>query len=226
MSEQRVGVVVAAGTGERFGHDLPKAFVRLGDESLLVRSCQVMRQVCGRLVVVVGDDWRSQAGHMLASAGIKAWICGGGATRTDSVAAGLAACETLEPSDLVGIHDAARPLASAALISRVFAAVRDGWDAAAPGLPVVDTLKLVGEDGAVVRTVDRGRLWTVQTPQVFRWAALARAYQVPDQATDDLGLVERIGCRVRLIMGESTNLKITYRQDLELAEALLGRGCS
>jgi 2-C-methyl-D-erythritol 4-phosphate cytidylyltransferase len=227
MSEQRVGVVVAAGAGQRLGHASPKAFVHLGGVSLLVHSTQAMTQICDRLVVVVGDGWSAQARCMLAAAGIEARVCVGGTTRTESVAAGLAACGALEPADLIGIHDAARPLASPALISRVFEAVHDGWDGAAPGLPVVDTLKLVGEVEAVIRTVDRQGLWTVQTPQVFRWAALARAYAVLDHVTtDDLGLVERSGGRVRLIIGEPTNLKITYNQDLRMAEALLGRVCS
>jgi 2-C-methyl-D-erythritol 4-phosphate cytidylyltransferase len=223
VSEQRVGVIVAAGAGQRLGHTCPKAFVHLGDVSLLVHSARAMGQVCDRLVAVVTEGWNEQARYTLTSAGINARVCVGGRTRTESVAAGLAACGALESTDLIGIHDAARPLASPALISRVFAAVHDGWDGAAPGLPVVDTLKLVSEVEAVIRTVDRQGVWTVQTPQVFRWAALARAYQVPDHMmTDDLGLVERSGGRVRLIMGEPANLKITYNQDLTMAEALLG----
>lgn len=175
------------------------------------------------MIVVVGAEHLETAQRLLAAAGVDATLCAGGTTRTDSVAAGLVACRDLgaEPADLVGIHDAARPLATAALIARTFAAVGDGWNAAAPGLPVVDTVKLVEHD-KVVRTVDRRGLWTVQTPQVFEWATLERAYRgagLPP-VTDDLALVEGTGGRVRIILGEASNLKITYPQDLAMAEVL------
>jgi 2-C-methyl-D-erythritol 4-phosphate cytidylyltransferase len=148
----------------------------------------------------------------------------------------LVVCRGLgvRPDDLIGVHDAARPLASIELIKRTFAALGVGWDATAPGLPVVDTLKLVDAVSgsapsdpftvmAVVRTVDRQGLWSVQTPQVSRWSTLERGYVLRDllAATDDLGLVERVGGRVRLILGEWSNLKITYPQDLAIAERLL-----
>lgn len=236
MSARRFGVVVAAGAGERLGGERPKAFIDLGGTPIFIHSVQAMAAICDRIVVVVGGEHVDQAGKALTEAGIQAALCAGGATRTQSVAAGLRACRVLgaHPDDLIGVHDAARPLASATLIDRTFAAVGDGWDAAAPGLPVVDTLKLVdaAPDGmplrgaTVVRTVDRQGVWMVQTPQVFRWAALQRVYLLQDQpaelpaATDDLGLVERAGGRIRLILGELSNLKITYPQDLAMAEAL------
>lgn len=241
VSAQRFGVVVAAGAGQRLGGERPKAFIRLGGVPLLAHSVRAMAAVCSRIVVVVGHGHVDQGSELLAAAGVDATLCPGGATRTESVAAGLLTCRGLGicPGDLVGIHDAARPLASTTLIDRTFVAVDDGWDAAAPGLPVVDTLKLMDAVGmAVVRTVDRQGLWTVQTPQVFRWAVLERAYLLQDlgvtagaqrppageglpAVTDDLGLVEESGGRVRLILGELSNLKITYPQDLAIAEGLL-----
>jgi 2-C-methyl-D-erythritol 4-phosphate cytidylyltransferase len=199
-----------------------------------------MASVCDWIVAVVGEDRIDQGAKVLAAAGIDATVCAGGATRPESVAAGLLACRGLGvcPGDLVGVHDAARPFASVELIAMTFRAVSDGWDATAPGLPVVDTVKLVGEDDAVVCTVDRQGLWTVQTPQVFRWAVLEDAYQRGglgvrtgaqrpsaredlSAVTDDLELVERVGGRVRLVRGEMTNLKITYPQDLAVAKVLL-----
>jgi 2-C-methyl-D-erythritol 4-phosphate cytidylyltransferase len=216
---------VAAGAGQRLGGGQPKAFVDLGGTPLLVHSTRAMAAVCDQIVVVVSDGHVDQGARSLGAAGIEATLCVGGATRTDSVAAGVLACQKLGtcPDDLVGVHDAARPLASVELIARTFAATSDGWDATAPGLPVVDTLKLVGADHTVIRTVDRQGLWAVQTPQVFRWGLLEHVYlcQCPETATDDLGLAERAGYRVRLIPGETTNLKITYPQDLVMAEALL-----
>jgi 2-C-methyl-D-erythritol 4-phosphate cytidylyltransferase len=206
------------------GGELPKAFVDLGGTPLVVHSARAMAASCDWIAVVVGGDYVDRGARSLAAAQINATVCAGGATRTESVAAGLIACRRLGagPGDLVGVHDAARPLTSVDLIDRTFAAVDDGWDAAAPGLPVVDTLKLLGADDAVVRTVDREGLWAAQTPQVFRWSTLEDAYRgEPSAATDDLGLVERAGARVRLILGETTNVKITYPQDLVMAEALL-----
>ncbi len=224
MSVQRIGVVVAAGRGERFARDLPKAFATLRDEPLLVHSARAMAQTCDRMVVVCAQGWTAAARRLLVVAGIDAQVCEGGVTRTDSVASGLSSCGALEPDDLVGVHDAARPLASPALIAAVFAAVGDGADAAAPGLPVVDTLKMVDEEVSVVRTVDRRGLWTVQTPQVFRWSVLRRAYETArGLVTDDLSLVEQDGARVRLVMGDPANIKVTYPRDLDLAEALMRR---
>lgn len=224
MSGQRIGIVVAAGRGERLACDVPKAFVQLRAEPLLVHSTRGMARVCDRMVVVSTPGWSARASRLLRAAGIDAQVCEGGETRTDSVAAGLASCGALELTDLVGVHDAARPLATPALIAAVFEAVAEGWDAAAPGLPVVDTLKLVDDAVGVVRTVDRQGLWTVQTPQVFRWAVLQSAYRTAGGVvTDDLGLVERAGARVRLVMGDPANIKVTYPRDLLLAEALLSR---
>ncbi|MGH8901127.1 MAG: 2-C-methyl-D-erythritol 4-phosphate cytidylyltransferase [Egibacteraceae bacterium] len=228
MSARRFGIVVAAGAGQRMGGERPKAFIDLGGTPLLVHSARAMATVCDLIVVVVGGGHVDQGAKILAIAGIDAALCTGGATRTQSVAAGLLACRGLgaRAHDLVGVHDAARPLASTQLVDRTFLATGGGWDATAPGLPVVDTLKLVGADDVVLRTVDREGLWTVQTPQVFRWSTLEHAYLHGDlpTVTDDLGLVERDGGRVRLILGEATNLKITYPQDLAIAEGLLAAG--
>jgi len=224
VTAQRIGMVVAAGRGERFARDLPKAFATLGDEPLLVHSARAMAQACDRTVVVCAHGWTAPAERLLVAAGIDAQVCEGGVTRTDSVASGLSSCGACEPDDLVGVHDAARPLATPALIAAVFAAVDEGADAAAPGLPVVDTVKLVDEAASVVRTVDRRGLWTVQTPQVFRWPVLSRAYEtVRGCVTDDLALVEQAGAKVRLVMGDPANIKVTYPWDLELAEALMRR---
>jgi 2-C-methyl-D-erythritol 4-phosphate cytidylyltransferase len=114
-------------------------------------------------------------------------------------------------------------------IDRIVGALTEPWDAVAPGLPVVDTLKLVEPTRhAVLRTVDRTGLWAVQTPQVFRRSALervhARVATSADAATDDLALVERAGGRVRLVEGERRNLKVTYPEDLRLAATVLRDG--
>jgi 2-C-methyl-D-erythritol 4-phosphate cytidylyltransferase len=146
----------------------------------------------------------------------------GGAERSHSV---LAALEAAPPADVVVVHDAARPLVTPELVERcldVLAA--EDCDAAIAAAAVADTIK-EGEGGVVVRTLDRSRLWAVQTPQVFRRAALHRALtEAPgglDAATDDASLVEAAGGTVRLVPAPRWNLKVTTREDLKLAELLL-----
>ncbi len=219
-------VLVAAGTGERLGRGVPKAFVELAGVPLLVHAARALLAAAAvdDVVVVTGDADRARAADLLGAAGLPALaVCAGGSTRTDSVRLGLDACPA--GTTVVAVHDAARPLVTPALIDRTVAALGDPWAAVAPGLPIVDTLKLVDPAGGVLRTVDRAGLWAVQTPQVFARATLVAAHASPAPAvTDDLALVEARGGRVRLVPGERRNLKVTYPEDLDLAEALLGRG--
>ncbi|GAB3442455.1 2-C-methyl-D-erythritol 4-phosphate cytidylyltransferase [Phycicoccus ginsengisoli] len=140
----------------------------------------------------------------------------GGAERTDSVAAGLAA---LRPDDqVVLVHDAARALAPATLFSRLVREVRAGHDAVVPGLPVADTIKQVDEEGRVVGTPDRSALRAIQTPQAFRRGVLEQAHAAGAAATDDAALVEREGGTVRVVAGDPLAFKITTPDDLAVAE--------
>lgn len=220
-----VGILVAAGTGQRLAAGVPKAFVEVAGVPLLARAALALARsgAVGGLVAVVcaGDEQR--AGDVLAAAGVRARaIVAGGATRQQSVARGLERCEPAD--EIVAVHDAARPLATPGLVARAVAAVRPPVVAAAPGMPVTDTLKrLASPDGRVGCTVERHDLWAVQTPQVFRRDALERAHAgATGEATDDLVLVERDGGEVRVIPGEHRNFKITYPDDLVMAEALAG----
>jgi 2-C-methyl-D-erythritol 4-phosphate cytidylyltransferase len=214
-------VLVAAGAGERLGAGVPKALVRLAGEPLLVHAARAFaRSTTVRgLVCVVPADAIAQVRAVLNDHAIGAQVCAGGSTRQESVARGLAACPP--STEAVAVHDAARPLVTPALIDRVVAALEPPWDGVAPGLPVVDTLKRVDRE-RVVDTVDRQALRAVQTPQVFPRDILARAHaQAHAIETDDLAVVEAMGGRVRVIEGERRNFKITYPDDLALAEALL-----
>ena len=206
---QTWAIVVAAGGGSRFG--APKQFARLGAATVLDRSVAVAREACAGVVVVLpdGSEWKAPDGVRTTA---------GGATRSASVRAGLA----LVPGevDVVVVHDAARPLASADLFARVVAAVRAGADAAVPGIPVADTLKRVREH-TVVETVSRDDLVTVQTPQAFRRAALEAAHADEGVGTDDAALVEAAGGTVVVVEGEARNLKLTRADDLALAQALM-----
>ena len=206
-------VVVAGGRGVRFGG--PKQFSRLGDQTVAAHSVRAARSVADFVVLVVPDDYAG------ADEGADA-VVPGGETRAASVRAGLKALPLCE---IVVVHDAARPLASAQLFEAVVRAVQSGADAAIPGLAVTDTVKrVVQHEGQsfVVGTLDRSELVTVQTPQAFRRDVLEKAHATLNDATDDAALVELAGGSVVVVAGESQNLKITHPTDLSRVAVALG----
>jgi len=201
-------IVVAAGRGERFGG--PKLQTVLNGRRALEWSVDAARAACDGVVLVVasGDD-----------PGVDVDRCvPGGATRSDSVRAGLAAIP--DDADVIVVHDAARPAARASLFDAVIAAVRAGADAAIPGVPVTDTIKRVDGD-VVVDTPDRSSLIAVQTPQAFGAAALRAAHADAGDATDDAALVERRGGRVVVVPGDASNRKLTAPDDVAALERAL-----
>lgn len=202
-------IVVAAGGGSRFG--APKQFARLGRATVLDRSLVTARRCADGVVVVLAADakWSAPDGVLEAV---------GGATRSESVRAGLAL--VAEDAEIVLVHDAARPFASPLLYRAVIEAVRGGADAAIPALVVADTIKRI-EGNRVVATIDRSNLVVVQTPQAFRAAALREAHAANAEGTDDAALVEAAGGTVVVVAGERRNFKITVPDDLEIAAALL-----
>ncbi len=144
----------------------------------------------------------------------------GGNSRSASVRAGLAAVP--DDATIVCVHDAARPLASPAVYERVIAAVAAGADAAVPGIPVADTIKVVEANGTVVATPDRSTLVAVQTPQAFRASVLRAAHAGGGDATDDAALIEQAGGTVVVVEGDHLNRKITLPDDLEWARREMG----
>ena len=201
-----VGIVPAAGAGERLGSDVPKAFAVLGGRPLLEWSLDVLREVCDRVVVAVPPD-RAEAPDMVA----------GGATRSESVRAAL---DAAPEATVAVVHDAARPLVTVELVRRCIEAL-EGVDGAIAAAPVTDTIKEV-EGDRVIRTPERSRLWAVQTPQVFRADILRRALAGDvTGATDDASLVEAIGGTVRVVEGPPENFKVTTPLDARVAELLL-----
>lgn len=218
-------VLVGAGSGTRLGADVPKAFIEIGGVSLLVRVVRtaLLAARVDHVVVVVGPDHCERAQRLLRAASLPPVpVVAGGETRPDSVAAGLAA--VVAGDGVVAIHDVARALVPAAVIDRTVAALHDPWRAVAPALPVPDTLKLVGPDDRVIRTIDRRGLWAVQTPQVFGVRTLRDVLGRLGEhtATDELALVEQAGGRVRVVPGDPRNLKITWPADVVMARALVG----
>ncbi|MGH3039161.1 MAG: 2-C-methyl-D-erythritol 4-phosphate cytidylyltransferase [Gaiellaceae bacterium] len=216
-------VLVAAGKGERFGGDRPKAFANLGGRPLLAESLSRLESSdwIEALVVVAPPEWEEPSillAEELGAGKVRASVAGG-ETRTDSVRAGLA--EVDEEAVVVLVHDAARPFVPEEVVERVIAAVGDGWDGAVPALPLADTVKRA-EGDAVAETVDRTGLYAVQTPQAFLAGSLRPALDGARSATDCAGLVEAAGGRVRLVEGDRRLLKVTTPADLAFVEALLG----
>jgi 2-C-methyl-D-erythritol 4-phosphate cytidylyltransferase len=215
-------IVVGAGSGSRMGAD--KAFMDLAGKPVIAWSVEVLQgNVNVREIVLVLHNSRLEEGRSLAEK--RGWskvtrVCAGGSLRQDSVKNGLA-CVT--ESEFVLVHDAARPFLTDSLIDEgVKAAASTGSAAAA--VPVKDTVKQVDENHIVTATPPRGRLMTVQTPQVFRYKILKDAYgSLDDEVTDDASAVERIGFQVRLYAGDYENIKITTREDLALAEIIARR---
>jgi 2-C-methyl-D-erythritol 4-phosphate cytidylyltransferase len=209
-------ILVAAGRGERLGLDHPKAFAKLGEDPLLAEPLRRLddSEWVDAIVLVAPPGWEEPSillAEELGCGKVSACVTGG-ETRADSVRAGLA--EVPEDAVVVLVHDAARPLLPEAVIERVLEPLSDGWDGAVPGVPVSDTLKRVGADGAVLETVKRDSLYAVQTPQAFPVDVLRRALASSVDATDCAGLVEMSGGRVKVVPGDPQLLKVTTADDL------------
>ena len=199
-------IVVGGGGGSRFGG--PKQYERLGAGRVIDLAVATARRAGDGVVVVVPPGDAAAEGAVA-----------GGATRSASVRAGLAAVPS--GAAIICVHDAARPLAGEALFAAVIEAVRAGADGAVPGVPVADTIKIVDGEGRVVSTPARDTLVAVQTPQAFRADVLRRAHAAGGEGTDDAGLVEAVGGRVVVVAGDPRNAKITDRADLDRARAWL-----
>jgi 2-C-methyl-D-erythritol 4-phosphate cytidylyltransferase len=217
-------VIVAAGSGSRMaGAD--KLFTEVAGRPLLAHAIAPFQECASieRIVLVMMPLNLKRGRELVERHGFSkvAELVNGGARRQDSVRLGL---EALGQCDYVAVHDGARPLVTQELIGRGLEAARE-TGAAAPAVPFADTVKEAGADGIVVRTLDRSRLWAVQTPQVFRYELLMRAHrEVTDDVTDDAAMAEGLGAPVRLFEGSRTNVKVTTASDLEVVEALLSSG--
>jgi 2-C-methyl-D-erythritol 4-phosphate cytidylyltransferase len=215
-------VLVAAGRGERFGHDRPKAFANLGGRPLLAASLERLERSewVEAIVVAAPEEWEEPTILLAEELGVGTVhaVVTGGATRADSVRAGVG--EVPDDAAVILVHDAARPLLPEEVVERVVAGLAEGWDGVVPALPLADTVKRA-EGEAVAETVDRTGLYAVQTPQVFVAEALRRALARGGDATDCAGLVEAAGGRVRLVEGDRRLLKVTTPADLAFVETLL-----
>ena len=200
---------MGGGSGQRFGR--PKQYEPIAGERVIDRSRRIAAQVSvGVVVVVPADDAEREA------------AVAGGATRSESVRAGLA--EVPDECDVICVHDAARPLASVDLFRAVIDAIAPGVDGAVPALPVSDTIKVVDGSGAVVATPERSTLVAVQTPQAFRASVLRAAHAGAPEGTDDASLVEAAGGRIVVVPGEQANRKVTSPDDLDWVRSAIMAG--
>jgi 2-C-methyl-D-erythritol 4-phosphate cytidylyltransferase len=215
-------IVAGAGLGQRMGKD--KTFLTLGGRPVIAWPLDTLQKsgLIDSIILVLHRDAMDHGRNLVSHSG---WskvnaVCEGGELRQDSVRSGLGA---VAYSDWVLVHDGARPFLTSRLIEDgLAAAVETG--AASAAVEVKDTIKQVDESGIVVRTFQRSRLRAIQTPQVFRFDLLKKAYELASgEFTDDAGVVERAGYRVKLYAGDYENIKITTPDDLVLAEIIAGR---
>ena len=233
-----IGLIAAGGSGTRLGAGCPKALVECGGRSLLAWALESFVKARTVEVVVVAAVAGERASFEREAEGARAdglevVVCDGGPSRSHSVREALAVALEIAEPELVLVHDAARPLAGAALVDACVEALQgdECADGLVPAAPVTDTIKQTGDDLVVSATLDRSTLWAVQTPQAFRTVSLARALgldpgrsveeSVLESATDDASLIELEGGRVVVLPHDEPNPKVTTVADLELAARLL-----
>ncbi len=216
-------LVPAAGFGARMGKELPKQYLPLAGKPMIAHALDTLCACPDIATVFVvlspGDtqfhtyDW-SRYGDKL-----QPLYCGG-ETRAESVANGLLASE-LEADDWVLVHDAARPCLTQAHLSKLIAELRDDEVGGILAVPLADTLKRADAQQRIAHTEPREGLWQAQTPQMFRAGLLAEALQQCRSVTDEASAIEAMGLQPRLVAGDSSNFKVTYPQDIRLAELIL-----
>lgn len=226
MSEnnsKRYAIIVAGGSGKRFGSDMPKQFLPLEGKPVLMHTIEKFDQAGATIVVVLPAEHQEMWMAMCKDSNfaVTHTIVTGGNTRFESVKNGIAAIEGIADGDLVAVHDGVRPLVSVELIDRCFATAQRTGSA----IPVVnpsDSIRQVMEDGNSCQLL-RSSLRTVQTPQTFKAELLRGAYDMEESPlfTDDASVVESAGNKVTLVEGEVSNIKITTPIDMVVAQALL-----
>jgi 2-C-methyl-D-erythritol 4-phosphate cytidylyltransferase len=224
---RRFALIPAAGTGMRFGGGVPKQYAPLAGSSLLRKSIDALNDavVLEAIFVVLAPADKLYTEVVGKVRGVEALYCGG-STRAESVKNGLAAIgRRAEAEDWVLVHDAVRPCVDVTTLNRLLHELEDEPVGGLLAVPLADALKRA-ETGAGLRamsTESRDGLWCAQTPQMFRFAILQHAFRNVDTAkiTDEAQAVEALGVRPRLVQGSPLNIKVTYPEDVALAEAIL-----
>ncbi|MGH9935279.1 MAG: 2-C-methyl-D-erythritol 4-phosphate cytidylyltransferase, partial [Blastocatellia bacterium] len=226
-----IAIIPAAGSGSRFGGQIPKQFIEVAGSPIIIHTLRRFDECdgIGAIIVALRPEEIERFGQSVSTHGIRKPVrpVAGGAERGDSILNALEAASEFRP-EIVAVHDAVRPFVTPERISAVIAKARE-IGAAILALPATDTIKEV-ENGLVLRTIDRRRVWRAQTPQAFRYDLLLRANEEARSAnlpsaimTDDAMLVERLGEPVAVVEGPVSNIKITTPEDLVLAEKLFNQ---
>jgi 2-C-methyl-D-erythritol 4-phosphate cytidylyltransferase len=219
-------IIVAAGAGIRFGARIPKQFLALGGRPVLAWSLETFERssIVNELIVVAPPSDESFAIEITEKwvHRVRVKVVQGGSTRQESVKSGL---DAVDPGlEWVAVHDAARPFVTLTQIEAV-CFMAQGVGAAILAVPVRDTVKIVDEDGLIIKSQDRSRIYLAQTPQVCRKEDLRSAYKLAEdkgiKATDEAGLLEVSGVAVGVVQSSPSNFKITTQEDLKMAEALI-----
>jgi len=220
-------IVPAAGQGTRLGDALPKQYLALAGRPMMFHSLEALAAVARieQVFVVLSPLDRHWSAHDWSQFPEKiAALFVGGATRGESVANALAHLQgRVAAQDWILVHDAARPCLATELVEQFLDEVGDDPVGGLLAMPLADTLKRAEESMRVSETVPRERLWRAQTPQMFRYAALARGLAKSPGATDESQAVESLGQMPRIVQGENANIKVTFAEDLPLAEMILAR---
>jgi 2-C-methyl-D-erythritol 4-phosphate cytidylyltransferase len=219
-------LVPAAGFGSRMGSDLPKQYLDLAGQPMIYHALTTLcacPQISTVFVVLAPEDERFKHYDWSHCADKLQPLYCGGATRAESVANGLLVSE-LEPDEWVLVHDAARPCLTQAHLAKLIAELRDDAVGGILAVPVADTLKRADAQQRIACTESREKLWQAQTPQMFRAGLLAQALCQCQSVTDEASAIEALGLQPKLVAGDATNFKVTYPQDILLAELLLKQG--
>ena len=226
-------IIPAAGSGSRMGAGRNKQFLEVGGLPLIIRTLLAFERherVTGYIVVAAPDETEAMA-LLIQRFDLRKFIslADGGETRQASVLSGLRKLQAMQPdaeSSIVLVHDGARCFVSESIIDRCIAAIQEHGGACGAAVPVKDTIKLAGPDGMIEQTLDRSRLWAMQTPQGALFNQLFTAYAQLEkdgrQVTDDLAAMEAVGQSTWLVAGDYTNIKMTTPEDLVIGEAIAG----
>ena len=222
-------LIPAAGSGSRMGAGLPKQYQLLAGKPMIAHAvgalCAHPRVRMAFVVLAPGDAYFSRHDWSACHGRLETLYCGG-ATRAASVFNGLVAmADVVEPDDWVMVHDAARPCLDAALIDRLCHELADDKVGGLLAVPVADTLKRSDDAQRATETVSREKIWQAQTPQMFRYRLLLEALRSararPGSITDEASAIEQMGLKPRLVPGSSRNLKVTFPEDVIIAESII-----
>ena len=218
-------IVPAAGSGARFGSEVPKQYLELAGKPMIFHSIAALCR-CDRIdavwvVLAPGDEWWASFDWSALGCKLRVLYCGG-STRAETVGNGLSAIAgDIDEGDWVLVHDAARPCLSQEMLAALCSELDTDPVGGLLAVPVADTLKRADADQRVEATQSRDAMWQAQTPQMFRYGLLRQVLDVNSAVTDEAGAVEAAGLQPRLVRADSTNLKVTFPADLRLAELIL-----